>query len=258
MRLGANIFQPDNVKETVARQDWSETFKATAMSTFKNFADMLGIKVGKTKYRREHKLPFIPTEREIDQLIAGCGKKKATFLQTLKETGMRCGEAWRLKWIDVDTERNTITVNNPEKHGNPRMTKISGKRVAMLKSLPKEHEKVFGKATLGSLRNCFNIQRRKVAQKLKNPRILKVTFHTLRHWKATMEYHKTKDILYVKQLLGHRSINSTMLYTQLINFERDDFTCRIARTRKEISELIEAGFEYVCDLDEAKFFEKPK
>jgi len=31
-----------------------------------------------------------------------------------------------------------------------------------------------------------------------------------------------------------------------------------AGTKKEISELIEAGFEYVCDLNEAKFFRKPK
>jgi len=258
MRLGANLLQPNCVKEVVAQKEWSETFKATVMSTYKSFAEMLGMKVGKTKYRKEHKLPFIPTEREIDQLIAGCGKRTATFLQTLKETGMRCGEAWQLKWINVDTENHTITVNNPEKHGNPRMIKVSGKLIAMLKSLPKKHERVFGKATLGTRRNVFNKQRRRIADKLKNPRIMKITFHTLRHWKATMEYHKTKDILHVKQLLGHRSINSTMLYTQLITFERDDFTCRVAKQKKEISELIEAGFEYVCDLNEAKFFRKPK
>jgi len=117
---------------------------------------------------------------------------------------------------------------------------------------------LFGNATLGTRRNCFTRTRRRVAQKLENPRILKITFHTLRHWKATMEYHKTKDILHVKQLLGHRSINSTMLYTQLISFERDDFTCRVVKREKEISELIEAGFEYVCELNKAKFFRKPK
>ena len=258
IRLGVNLLQPNTVKEIVAQKEWSETFKATVMSTYKSFAEMHGMKVGKTKYRKEYKLPFIPTEREIDQLIAGCGKRTATFLQTLKETGMRCGEAWQLEWINIDTENHTITVNNPEKHGNPRMIKVSGKLISMLKSLPKKHERVFGEATLGTRRNVFNKQRRRIADKLKNPRIMKITFHTLRHWKATMEYHKTKDILHVKQLLGHRSINSTMLYTQLISFERDDFTCRVAKHEKEISELIEAGFEYVCDLNEAKFFRKPK
>jgi len=39
------------------------------------------------------KIPFIPTETEIDHLIAGCGRKTATLLQLLKETGIRIGEA---------------------------------------------------------------------------------------------------------------------------------------------------------------------
>jgi len=72
-------------------------------------------------------------------------------------------------------------------------------------------------------------KRRRVAQKLKNPRIVQTKFHTLRHWKATMEYHRTKDILHVMQLLGHKNINNTLIYTQLITFENDDFHVRVAK-----------------------------
>lgn len=61
-----------------------------------------------------------------------------------------------------------------------------------------------------------------------------------------MEYHRTKDILHVKQLLGHRNIESTMVYTHLTKFEdTEEFTCRIAKTLDEAKQLIEAGFEYV-------------
>lgn len=49
------------------------------------------------KTRVERKLPFIPTEAEIDQLIAGMGKKTATFLQVLKDTGARSAEARKLQ-----------------------------------------------------------------------------------------------------------------------------------------------------------------
>jgi len=38
--------------------------------------------------KRIRKLSFIPTEAEIDQLIAGCGKKMSAFLQLLKETAI--------------------------------------------------------------------------------------------------------------------------------------------------------------------------
>jgi len=37
-------------------------------------------------------IPFIPTEAEIDQFIAGCGRKISAFLQTAKETAARSGE----------------------------------------------------------------------------------------------------------------------------------------------------------------------
>jgi len=49
-----------------------------------------------------------------------------------------------------------------------------------------------------------------------------------------MEYHKTKDILYVMKLLGHKSIKNTLVYTQLIDFPEDDeFVCKVAKTVQE-------------------------
>lgn len=74
-----------------------------------------------------------------------------------------------------------------------------------------------------------------------------------------MEYHKTKDILRVKQKLGHKSINSTMIYTHLIEFEAEEYTSKIAKNIKEAQELVDVGFEYVCDYhEEGKLFRKRK
>jgi hypothetical protein len=73
-----------------------------------------------------------------------------------------------------------------------------------------------------------------------------------------MEYHKTRDILHVKQLLGHKSIENTLLYTHLVNFDDDEFTRRIAKNVKEAKELVEAGFDYITDIEDAKLFRKRK
>jgi integrase len=102
------------------------------------------------------------------------------------------------------------------------------------------------------------MQRAKVAAKLKNERINKITFHTLRHWKATMEYAKTKDILHVMKMLGHRNIQNTLLYTQLISFESDEFHSATAATVQEAQKLVEVGFEYVCQKDNLIFLRKRK
>ncbi len=99
-------------------------------------------------------------------------------------------------------------------------------------------------------------------KKLQNPRIAKIHLHTLRHWKATLLYHQTKDIIYVKEFLGHKRIEDTMLYIQVaeVIFKEttDEFTVRIAKTPKEIRALLEVGFEYVCEKDRLMFFRKRK
>jgi len=72
----------------------------------------------------------------------------------------------------------------------------------MLNEMPKDKNTPFN-ANSDEMRRNFAKQRKRIAAKLKNSRITKITFHTFRNWKATMEYHKTKDLLYVMKLLGH-------------------------------------------------------
>jgi integrase len=96
------------------------------------------------------------------------------------------------------------------------------------------------------------IQRARIAHKLQNPRINRITFHTLRHWGATMEYHRTKDILHVKERLGHRSITSTLIYTHLVSFEGDEYHTATSKSLKEDEELLKAGFEYVTEREGVK------
>jgi integrase len=112
---------------------------------------------------------------------------------------MRAGEAHQLRWTDLDLVNSTIRVT-PEKNSNPRIFPLSQKLAAMLEALPRTYgNRVFSKPNmpLDHHRDGFNQQRKRLAHKLKNPGIAEITFKTLRHWKGTMEYHRTKDILHV-------------------------------------------------------------
>jgi len=258
IKLGADLSDPESVKDAIARQDISESTKLQMACAYDSYASSNQIRWEIPNYRQVQKLPFIPLESEIDALIAGCGKKTAVVLQLIKETGMRIGEVWRLKWTDLDFEADTVRVNEPEKNSNPRILKVSNKLAAMLNALPRTTERVFGAVLRTSVYNTFWEQRRRIAQKLQNPRLLQISFHTLRHWKATTEYHRTRDILYVKQLLGHKSISNTLIYTQLISFESDEYSSAVAKTLDEARKLVEAGFEYVTDVDGNKLFRKRK
>jgi integrase len=254
----ANIDDPEAIKELIAKKDsWSLGRKEIIVECYSNYLICVGGTWNPPKYRAVEKLPFIPTESEIDYLIASCGNKTGTFLQLLKETGARCGEAWQLEWTDIDTERNTVRIT-PEKHSNPRILKISQRLKERLLDLPKTSKYVFGGTNLKTTMRLFERSRKIAADKSKNPRLNKITFHTLRHWKATMEYHRTKDILHVMRLLGHKNIKNTMRYTQLVDLGEQDYTVKVAWTLEESVKLLEAGFQYVCDYENAKLFRKPK
>jgi hypothetical protein len=56
-----------------------------------------------------------------------------------------------------------------------------------------------------------------------------------------MEYAKEKDILRVQQLLGHKQIKNTEIYTHLTEFKAEEWTVRRPRNSKE-DELIEDAF----------------
>jgi len=258
---GAELYDPESVKGVIAKQCWSQNRRKNVINAYDLFAKYSGFEWDKPKCRPERKIPFIPTEQELDALIAGSGKKLSALLQLLKETGMRVGEARRLQWTDVDFQRHLIILNNPEKRGNPRIFKVSLNLMNMLNALPRTSQRIFGNSP-NALKASFFHKRKTLAAKLQNPRLLRISFHTFRHWKATMEYHKTKDILYVKKLLGHKKIENTEIYIDieqaLFQTQSDEFHVKVAQKPEEIKALLEVGFEYVCEKDGLLYFRKRK
>jgi hypothetical protein len=60
------------------------------------------------------------------------------------------------------------------------------------------------------------------------------------------------------KLLGHKNIANTLIYTQLVEFEGDEYCSVVASNVEEAKKLIEAGFEYVCNHKDVMLFRKRK
>jgi len=74
-----------------------------------------------------------------------------------------------------------------------------------------------------------------------------------------MEYHRTKRLLHVKQVLGHKRIENTLIYIQLAEelFKDEiEYISKVAKNECEACVLIDAGFDFVCDFDGHKLFRK--
>ncbi|MEM0017727.1 MAG: site-specific integrase [Candidatus Korarchaeum sp.] len=243
-----NLFDPESVKEAIAkRQDWGESWRRTVINAYDLFLKMHKHNWEKPKVRVKEKLPMIPREDELNTLIDLAPRKLKAFLMLLKETGMRYGEALCLRWEDVDEVRRLVRVT-PEKGSNPRILPISEKLMATLKSLPREAPLIFG-TSYESMRRTYESYRRRVAKQLGNTRLLSIRLHDFRHWKATTEYAKTKDILRVKQILGHKSLLSTMRYTQLVEFnESSGYDVVAVESEEELVTYLSRGYDFIGEI----------
>ena len=255
-----NINDPEQVKEALSKLQWKNSTKQQAVIAYTGYLNFLGKMWNRPKYTPEQRNPFIPTEEEIDTLIAASNPKLAALLQLLKETGMRIGEACKLEWTDVDFQRRTVNIT-PEKNSNPRTLPLTDKALTMLGAISHINEKVFTQSK-HSLRVTFEDMRNRTALKLANPRLKAIHFHTFRHWKATMSQHKYHDAWTVKTILGHKTIKSTEAYIHLekqIWLSNDDeWTHATAKTVEEFCKLIDTGFEYVTEMDGLKILRKRK
>jgi integrase len=251
MKIGADLFDGESVKEKVAKQEsWGENTKRMAAAVYKGFASFVGIAFRSPRYRINPKIPFIPSEAQKDALIAGSPRRLAALLQLLKETGIRIGEALSLKWSEIDFENKRFTLNSTEKAGMPRQKPLSDKLASMLGGLPRKNERLFGKANYKYMELQFLIVRKRLAAKLQDEKLNEIHFHTLRHWRASKEFSKTRSLPQVMELLGHRNLDSVMAYTHLVDTQSDEYYSAVAKTTEEARKLIEDGFEYVCTTTE--------
>jgi len=258
----ADLDNPDTVKQFIAnKQNVTEGYKKNLCLAYKKYTDYFKIKWQMPIYKPQPKIIRIPTEAQIEMLVANARPIMATKLTMSKETGLRPIELCNLKVRDLDLEQRLVYPTTA-KHGAPRKLKIS----TNLKELLKAHidklnltpsDKLF-KGDAENYGKYYRQTRNNLAEKLCKPELRTIRLYDFRHYFATMLYARTRDILFVKQQMGHKKIETTLIYTQLLNLNDDEWTCKTATTAKEDKELIEAGFEYVTERDGMKHYRKRK
>jgi len=256
-----NLNDPESVKEFIANYDSASSYKRNLCYAYSHYLKFAGLEWKSPKYYTSNKLPKIPSEQKLNMLISASPQVLALKLSISKETGLRPVELCSLKVRDVDLEKGIIYPSTA-KGGSGRTLKISAKTLDMLRVYVSKYDlslncKLF-KGDSDYYGKLYRNVRNRVSKKLNDPSFKNIRLYDFRHYFATMTYHKTKDILYVKQKMGHKKIETTLLYTQLIDFNDEEFTVRAAKSVDEASKLIESGFEYVTEMDGVKLFRKRK
>jgi integrase len=255
-----NLNDPESVKEYIASKNTSNGYKEALCDVYDRYVKYQGLNWRRPRYQRDDQPPYVPTQEEIEILIANSGPKYALLLSLIRDTGMRPIEVERstVRWYDL--ERGSVNVQTA-KHGRGRTLELKPQTLAMLKKHIGRNrlglnDRIF--ATVKTMRRMLKNIKQRTADKLQRPNLLRISLYSLRHYFGTMTYHRTKDILYTQRKMGHRNLKNTLIYTHLVNFKSDEYTVRVAETINEACKLLEAGFEYVCNMNDTKIFRKRK
>jgi integrase/recombinase XerD len=236
----ANLSKPETVKRFIANLQVSNGYKKNLCLAYNKYCEYYNIEWQMPRYMPEARTRRIPTTQNINMLIANASRPLATKLAISKETGLRPVELCNLKVKDVDLEQRVIYPTTA-KHGSARTLKISNNTRAMIKNHINKNklnpnDKLF-KGDAENYSKYYRRMRNNLAEKLGNPTLKTIRLYDFRHYFATMLYHKTKDLLYVKQQMGHKKVETTLKYVQLLNItEEDEYTCKTATNVKEATD----------------------
>jgi integrase len=251
----ADLNEPESTKLAIAGLTVENSYKTNLSKAYNYYTIVNEIKWTHGTYPYERKLPNIPTKENILKIISHA-KKYAPIFKTLMETGLMPYELSRVDLFkDVDYEKQILNARGYKGHAS-RIFKLTAETTAMLKTYTAKYEKFPASEWMSKL---WRQHRNAVSKKLAEPQLRNIRLYDLRHRYATELYRKTRDILLVKQQLGHKKLETTMIYTQLTAFdEEEEYTCKAATTIKEATQLIENGFEYVTEMDGIRLFRKRK
>jgi len=248
----ADLNKPDQVREVVAKKKCSLAFKEALVNAYDHYVKINKLVWNKPFYKRQRALPYIASAEQVNQIIGRASRRYALVFSVLRDTGLRPVELYDLTLRNIDIEKGTITVRSA-KDGNPRILNLKPSTLAMLNEYVRKHECGLGSRlfpTPSAVQHAFERNRNDISEQLHEPSLAKIRLYDLRHFYATMLYHKTRDILYVKQQLGHKRLENTLIYTHLVNWGSDEYVCRAAKTADEAKDPVEQGFDYVLTAPE--------
>ena len=211
-----NINKSDLFNYIAYIDNLSKGTKKTKLYSLKNFYTYLNRDISDFLFKDIKlfntgvKMPYYLFSNQIQPYIQFYTNERDKMLVYLfLNTGIRLSEMANLKIEDFNfKEKYFIVLGKGKKY-----RKVFFSEKCKQKLLDYIQEKS------GSL---FNLNKRQIQYIIKKGMIacnLNGSVHTLRHTFATMMYKQTKDVLLVKELLGHNSVVSTQIYTHIDNEE---------------------------------------
>jgi len=264
---------PEATKLAIARwknpngQPASNTYKDKLVSSYQHYAKTHKIEWDKPVYHPDERGIQPPTTEQVKMLVSSAREPLSTKIQLMMETGCRPCEIQGdhgLRARDVHTAQKTITPESLKRCNARPALVISEELTAKLGEYITAHKlKPDDRLFTGQperFSKHFMVHKNRIAERLRDSQIRNIRLYDLRHYYVTKQLKRTQNCEIVRQLVGHKHLNTTQRYMHLLASNQSGEWIVEGTTDKErAKQLLQEDFTYqLTTPDGTVIFRKPK
>ena len=179
--------------------------------------------------KKDNYLPKFLKDDELNKLFSVCkydtaiNQRNSVIIELLYATGIRVSELVNIKLSDIDLNERVIKILG--KGSKERLVIFNNHTKKAIDIYLNDGYHIFNKVNSGYL--ILNKDGNKLSERYVRNIInklvinagldIKISPHTFRHTFATDMLEDGSDLMTVKELLGHESLNTTSIYTHVTN-----------------------------------------
>jgi len=207
-----------------------------------------------------------PTPEKCLMLISAAKGVLSLKIDLSTQTGLRPCEIqgdFGLEVKDIHLDTRTITARirkgcnaRPPLPITPELaTKlqdyITNRHLSINEKLFKGDNRRYGEA--------FRRFRNKLSNRMKDPTINAIRLYDLRHAYCTKQLKRTQNTETVRQIMGHKQLNTTQKYLHLLGYGNADWIVEGTTDKERAKQLLKEDFQYqLTTPDGTMLFKKPK
>jgi integrase len=262
----ANLDKPEEIEMAIAELKYTDprtkkettksatnTTKDAYCTTYGTYCKLFKINWEKPRYTREPTGIQPPTNEKIQILITKTRSHKLSMkIDIIAQTGLRPIEITGDKGLtpnNLHPDQNTITATStkgcnarpPMKITPELMTRL---QTYILTEKIKPNESIFTTDSEGFSQHFIRYKQR-LAKSLNDPSILSIRLYDLRHAYITRQLRKTQNAEIVRQIVGHKLLNTTQKYMHLLATNNGEWIIEQTQDRERAKQLQLEDFTYV-------------
>jgi integrase len=268
----ADLKNPQAVELAIARyikhngRPATNNYKSKLCDAYKHYCKLYRIEWEKPTYTPEPTTIQPPTNEKCLMLISAAKGDLSLKIDISYQTGLRPCEIqgeFGLEAKDIHPDQNTVTARSHKGCNARPPLPITPELTARIQTYIRKNnlqpqDRLFtGKSREYS--TSFRRFKNNLAERLNDPTIKSIRLYDLRHAYCTQQLKRTQNTETVRQIMGHKNLNTTQKYLHLLGYGNTDWIVEGTSDKERAKQLLKEDFQYqLTTPDVTMLFRKPK